>query len=117
MECSFLNLSSRSCSGIFKPVVAYEDNKIDNEHDITSLAEVLKYRGLFFEENKKNLIICETHVTEFGKRWRASEFCSLRYRCKSGRALPRGKINVIQSRYLLEQEGLAVPFGSGKYIY
>lgn len=47
MECSFGRISKRVCTGSVQPVVAFDDQTVDNEPGISSLAQRLKYRGLF----------------------------------------------------------------------
>ena len=117
MDCSFRYPSNSMCAGRLKPVISFEDEQVDYEDDeITSLSDLLRFRGLFFTTDVKDLIICDCHLLEFGQKWRASRLCALKIGCQNGRALPRGKINVRQSRYLVEKEGMAVPIGSGRYI-
>ena len=116
MKCSFSLASERLCSGHIKPVVAL--NNIIQQYDSTSTeAELLKYRGCFFDTDINQLTICDVHYEQFWRRWRPFKYCILNIACKKSRAHERSCISVEQCQYLYENEGVSIPVGSGMITF
>ena len=102
MDCSFRYQSNCMSAGSFKPVISFEDEQVSHKDDeITSLSDLLRFRGLFFNADLKKLIICDCCLLEIGQKRKALRSCTLKIGCKNGRALPRGKINVRQKQIVV----------------